>query len=124
MPPLLSPVYLLLMLLLAAGSLHKGKCDGKPFGMKQQDSGKRQLQPLGRRISRARVRAHYAPARRSDCQIFRAETKPDLSEFGKKVKTIVLAGLGGGRVCEANTGDWRANLPRFLGVAYSPSAVS
>eukprot|EP00873_Tetraselmis_striata_P036127 jgi/Tetstr1/456391/TSEL_043125.t1 len=56
------------------------------------------------------------------CLAFRTEAKPALSEFGKRVKTVVVVGLGGGPVCQSRTSDWRANLPKILG-AYAHANV-
>jgi len=41
--------------------------------------------------------------------------KTPLTKFGRRIRTIVFASLGGGEVC-SNTKDWRANLPRFMGM--------
>ena len=38
-----------------------------------------------------------------------------LTDFGRRVRTIVFASLGGGPVC-GKAQDWRASLPRFLGM--------
>lgn len=37
-----------------------------------------------------------------------------LSEFGKRVKTVVIAALQPGGVCKHGNGDWRATLPRYI----------
>mmetsp|Transcript_27093 Transcript_27093/g.68167 ORF Transcript_27093/g.68167 Transcript_27093/m.68167 type:complete len:574 (+) Transcript_27093:238-1959(+) len=104
-----------LLLLLSVVSLHAVNS----FAAVEEQSSDHEEQ-LDRTGPAARVRSHVHIGR--SCRRFKTETTPELSEFGKNVKTIVLAGLGGGPVCEASTGDWRANLPRFLG-AYTGAEV-
>jgi hypothetical protein len=57
------------------------------------------------------------------CGTAKAETRPPLSTFGEKTSTIVVAGLGGGPVCQSKTSDWRANLPKFLGIYANANVI-
>eukprot|EP00873_Tetraselmis_striata_P035718 jgi/Tetstr1/455982/TSEL_042761.t1 len=48
------------------------------------------------------------------CENPHVRSKP-LMNTGAPLRTIVFVALGGGRLCQAGTHDWRANLPRYLG---------
>lgn len=48
------------------------------------------------------------------CENPRIRPKP-LMNTGAPLKTIVFVALGGGRLCQAGTHDWRANLPKYIG---------
>lgn len=50
----------------------------------------------------------------STCENPRVRSKP-LMNTGSPLKTIVFVALGGGKLCQSGTHDWRANLPRYMG---------
>lgn len=93
------------------------RAEGAQTGDGAQEEEEAPGAPGGRAAARARPRTSRG-RRQNSClnnDFAKHRIPVELTPFGARTRTIVFTSLGGGTTC-GGTRDWRANLPRYMGM--------